>query len=79
MKKAKHGAAKRSAAAKRPARKAPGEAVAPEEAPEDKLLEVEEADAQDLHEVESELGISEWVDPDTGDPAEDSVPRLEDH
>lgn len=40
------------------------------------------ADAEDpdsLPEAESELGISEWIDPDTGGPAEDSVPRLEDH
>ncbi len=32
-----------------------------------------------LHETEAELGINEWIDPDTGVPAEDSVPRLEDH
>ena len=32
-----------------------------------------------LQEAESELGIAEWIDPDTGDPAEDNVPRLEDH
>jgi hypothetical protein len=32
-----------------------------------------------LQEAESELGISEWIDPDTGVPAEDSIPRLEDH
>ena len=32
-----------------------------------------------LQEAESELGISEWIDPDTGVPAEDNVPRLEDH
>ncbi|HEX6691215.1 MAG TPA: hypothetical protein VF110_08730 [Burkholderiales bacterium] len=32
-----------------------------------------------LQEAESELGISEWIDPDTGDPAEGSVPRIEDH
>lgn len=51
----------------------------PEKRDEDKLLDVEEADGQDLQEVESELGISQWIDPDTGDPAEDSVPRLEDH
>jgi hypothetical protein len=34
---------------------------------------------ESLQEAESELGISEWIDPDTGGPAEDSVPRLEDH
>ncbi|TMH87442.1 MAG: hypothetical protein E6H44_10785 [Betaproteobacteria bacterium] len=32
-----------------------------------------------LQEAESELGISEWIDPDSGVPAEDSVPRIEDH
>ena len=37
------------------------------------------ADPDALQETESELGISEWIDPDTGGPAEDSVPRLEDH
>lgn len=35
--------------------------------------------AESLQEAESELGISEWIDPDTGGPAEDSIPRLEDH
>ena len=34
---------------------------------------------ESLQEAESELGISEWVDPDTGVPAEDNVPRIEDH
>ena len=34
---------------------------------------------ESLQEAESELGISEWIDPDTGGPAEDSVPRIEDH
>lgn len=32
-----------------------------------------------LQEAESEAGISDWIDPDTGGPAEDSVPRIEDH
>ena len=32
-----------------------------------------------LQEAESDLGINEWIDPDTGGPAEDSVPRIEDH
>lgn len=32
-----------------------------------------------LEEAEKELGISEYIDPDTGVPAEDGVPRLEDH
>jgi hypothetical protein len=34
---------------------------------------------ESLQEAESELGVSEWIDPDTGAPAEDNVPRLEDH
>jgi hypothetical protein len=38
-----------------------------------------DAEGESLHEAESELGISEWIDPDTGGPAEDNVPRLEDH
>ena len=32
-----------------------------------------------LQEAESDLGINEWIDPDTGGPAEDNVPRIEDH
>lgn len=32
-----------------------------------------------LEEAESELGISQWIDPDSGVPAEDNVPRIEDH
>jgi hypothetical protein len=39
----------------------------------------EDAEGEGLHEAESELGINEWIDPDTGGPAEDNVPRLEDH
>ena len=34
---------------------------------------------ESLAEAEGEIGISEWIDPDTGDPAEESVPRIEDH
>lgn len=32
-----------------------------------------------LQEAESEMGISDWIDPDTGGPAEDNVPHIEDH
>lgn len=32
-----------------------------------------------LEQAESEVGISQWIDPDTGVPAEDNVPRIEDH
>jgi hypothetical protein len=34
---------------------------------------------ESLQEAESEIGMSEWIDPDTGGPAEDNVPRIEDH
>ena len=39
----------------------------------------EDLEAEGLQEAESELGINEWIDPDTGGPAEDNVPRIEDH
>ena len=76
--------AKTSKAAKPRRRSSPPAATAPEEGAErttaEDVPELEESDAAaGLQEVESELGISEWIDPDTGDPAEDSVPRLEDH
>jgi hypothetical protein len=32
-----------------------------------------------LGEAEDELGLSDYIDPDTGGLAEDGVPRLEDH
>ncbi len=32
-----------------------------------------------LEEAESEIGISGWVDPDTGEPAEEQRPRTEEH
>jgi hypothetical protein len=66
--------------------KAGGEAVGPyatlAEAEADLLADgaAEDLEAgESLQEAESELGISEWIDPDTGGPAEDNVPRLEDH
>lgn len=42
---------------------------------------VEPADLEEgtLQEAESELGISDWIDPDTGGPAEDHIPHIEDH
>jgi hypothetical protein len=48
---------------------------------ESDMLSGGEADfeAGDLLEAESDIGVSEWIDPDTGGPAEDSVPRIEDH
>lgn len=35
--------------------------------------------ADTLQEAESEVGIADWIDPDTGGPAEDNVPHIEDH
>jgi hypothetical protein len=32
-----------------------------------------------LAEAEDEIGIAGWIDPDTGEPAEEARPRLEDH
>ena len=34
---------------------------------------------EDLHEAEEELGINDWIDPDTGEPAEQTFTHLEDH
>ena len=34
---------------------------------------------ESLEEAEEEIGVAKWIDPDTGEPAEDSVPRIEDH
>lgn len=33
---------------------------------------------ESLEEAEAELGLADWIDTDTGELAEDSVPRLED-
>lgn len=32
-----------------------------------------------LHEVEEEIGINGWIDPDTGEPAEATITHIEDH
>ena len=37
-------------------------------------LELEEGES--LFEAEDEIGISDWIDPDTGVPAEEGVPHL---
>lgn len=34
---------------------------------------------ESTEEAGEEVGIADWIDPDTGLPAEDGVPRLEDH
>ncbi len=40
--------------------------------------EDESEPAEDLADVEQELGIADWLDPDTGAPAEGSPPRIVD-
>jgi hypothetical protein len=32
-----------------------------------------------LHEIEEEIGLADWIDPDTGSPAEGYAPHIEDH
>jgi hypothetical protein len=41
--------------------------------------EAELAPGETLEEAESEIGMSDWVDPETGEPAEEQVPRIEEH
>jgi hypothetical protein len=36
-------------------------------------------EGESLAEAEAEIGISGWIDPETGEPAEDTITRLEDH
>ena len=71
---------KRSKAKPKPQAALP-EADAERPPADDDLLPTEEEldDPEALHEAEADLGINQWIDPDTGAPAEDSVPRLEDH
>ena len=40
--------------------------------------DVDAAAAQLLQEAEGEIGIADWIDPETGQPAEDSIPHLKD-
>lgn len=44
-------------------------------------MEFAEADAGDIEtlvEAESEIGIADWIDPETGELAEESIPHIED-
>lgn len=34
---------------------------------------------ESIAEAEAEVGMADWIDPDTGEPAEESGPRIEDH
>jgi hypothetical protein len=51
------------------------------EAIEDQRVSDEEEpqSAEALAEVEREIGVCDWIDPETSAPAEDSVPHLEEH
>jgi hypothetical protein len=51
------------------------EAAADMQAAEDTGYEPGES----LAEAEAEIGIAEWIDAETGTPAEESVPRIEEH
>ncbi len=51
------------------------EAVADMQSSDESIYEPGET----LAEAEDEIGISGWIDPDTGQPAEESIPRTEDH
>ncbi|MCX7170255.1 MAG: hypothetical protein NTY41_08185 [Proteobacteria bacterium] len=53
------------------------EAVANIDNPANTELDLEPG--ENLKEVEEELGIADWIDPDTGALAEESVPHIEDH
>lgn len=33
---------------------------------------------ESLEEAEADLGIADWIDPETGEPAEESIPRVGD-
>ena len=39
----------------------------------------DDAEIASLAEAESEIGVADWIDPETGAPAEEEIPRLEDH
>jgi hypothetical protein len=51
------------------------EATADAEGREDPTFQATDSVA----EAEAEVGISEWIDPDTGEPGDESTPRIEDH
>lgn len=41
--------------------------------------EAEPEPGETLQEAENEIGMADWVDPETGEPAEEQVPRIEQH
>jgi hypothetical protein len=42
-------------------------------------IETTSEPGETVTEAAAEIGIAEWVDPDTGEPAEDVVTRIEEH
>lgn len=42
-------------------------------------VEAQPEPGETVQEAENEIGIADWIDPETGEPAEDQVPRIEDH
>lgn len=40
--------------------------------------EAEPEPGESLEEAEREIGMADWIDPDTGEPAEEQVPRIDD-
>jgi hypothetical protein len=55
------------------------EAAADMQAMADTAFDTAYEPGETLAEAEDEIGISGWIDPDTGQPAEESIPRTEDH
>lgn len=35
--------------------------------------------AETLQDAESEVGVADWIDPETGEPGEETRPRIEEH
>jgi len=42
-------------------------------------IETTSEPGETVAEAAAEIGVAEWVDPDTGEPAEDVVTRIEEH
>jgi len=42
-------------------------------------IETTSEPGETVAEAVAEIGVAEWVDPDTGEPAEDVVTRIEEH
>ena len=55
------------------------QAVSDMQSSDESAFETAYEPGESLAEAEDEIGISGWIDPDTGQPAEESIPRTEDH